>query len=345
MRVQYIIGIITLEMLCMTGCDSDNNSEVKILPIAPTNLEATAKSATQIDLRWTDNSTNEDGFVVERKANSQNYSTIGNLDADITTFSDIGLSSKTTYTYRIYAQNSAGKSLTYSNEATASTISLPELSTAPIAIITSHTAKSGGSITNDGGSTITIRGIIWSTFPEPTILLSTKTENGTGSGQFESSLIDLLPETKYYARAYATNVIGTAYGNEVSFTTLASIADLQLEKLAKEWKLVTATLDGVDKTSDFTSFKLSLTGTKGLSVFDYSVSGRPSLSAWPDSGKWNFGSTPETQMIRDKGTADEMAMTYAVTDSSLIILFTFNGSGYSARTSVVKGAWVFTFQL
>jgi len=50
-------------------------------------------------------------------------------------------------------------------------------------------------------------------------------------------------------------------------------------------------------------------------------------------------------MIRDKGTTDELAMTYAVTETTLSITFTFNGAGYTARTGVVKGQWIFTFKL
>jgi hypothetical protein len=68
------------------------------------------------------------------------------------------------------------------------------------------------------------------------------------------------------------------------------------------------------------------------------------LSPWKASGSWEFGASPETQMIRDKGTADELAMTYSVNETTLSITFTFNGAGYS-RTGVVKGQWVYTFKL
>jgi len=127
-------------------------------------------------------------------------------------------------------------------------------------------------------------------------------------------------------------------------STPEPITDVQLEKLAKTWKINTATLDGVDKLADYTAFQLVLSGTKGNTSFGYSTSGRPALSPWKSSGSWEFGASPETQMIRDKGTADELAMTYAVTETTLSISFSFNGSGYS-RTGVVKGQWVYTFKL
>ena len=83
------------------------------------------------------------------------------------------------------------------------------------------TASSGGSISTDGGAAVTARGVCWSTSSNPTIALSTKTIDGSGIGSFTSSITGLLAATTYYARAYATNSVGTAYGNQVVFTTTA----------------------------------------------------------------------------------------------------------------------------
>ena len=124
-----------------------------------------------------------------------------------------------------------------------------------------------------------------------------------------------------------------------------SITDIQLGKLVKTWKINTVSLDGADKTTDYSSFQLILSGTKGTTSFGYSTSGRPALSPWKSSGTWEFGSSVETQVIRDKGTADELAVTYAVTESTLQVTFTFNGDGYTGRTGVVKGQWIFNFKL
>ena len=97
---------------------------------------------------------------------------------------------------------------------------LPTLSTSTISDINSSTASSGGSISNDGGANVSTRGICWSTSSNPTIALSTKTTDGSGTGSFISSMTGLSAVTQYYVRAYATNSAGTAYGNELSFTTL-----------------------------------------------------------------------------------------------------------------------------
>lgn len=97
---------------------------------------------------------------------------------------------------------------------------LPTLTTAAVTNIESTSALSGGEILNDGGSTVIQRGVCWSTTQNPTVSDS-KTVDGSGIGVFGSNLTSLTPGQTYYIRAYATNVEGTAYGNELSFTTQA----------------------------------------------------------------------------------------------------------------------------
>jgi hypothetical protein len=100
---------------------------------------------------------------------------------------------------------------------------VPVVSTINISSITNNSAISGGVITSDGGDNITARGVIWSTSQNPTITLNTKTIDGTGAGSFTSSITGLSSNTTYYVRAYATNSVGTSYGNEIVFTTLIDI--------------------------------------------------------------------------------------------------------------------------
>lgn len=103
-------------------------------------------------------------------------------------------------------------------------LSLPILTTASVSEITETSAVSGANISEDGGASITARGICWSTSTEPT-LSDNKTTNAIGIGEFSSSLEDLDANTTYYVRSYAINNEGTAYGNEVSFTTLEPQAE------------------------------------------------------------------------------------------------------------------------
>ncbi|MBN1596662.1 MAG: hypothetical protein JW894_00045, partial [Bacteroidales bacterium] len=89
---------------------------------------------------------------------------------------------------------------------------------------TINAAVGGGEITNSGSMPVTARGVCWSTNPYPTVDLTTKTTDGSGIGTFVSNITGLLPGTTYYIRAYATNSIGTGYGEEFMFTTYMSDA-------------------------------------------------------------------------------------------------------------------------
>lgn len=94
---------------------------------------------------------------------------------------------------------------------------VPMVTTTAVTGIDVTTAVSGGNVTSDGGAAITARGVCWNNSQNPTVSDS-KTANGTGTGNFISNLTNLVPGRTYYVRAYATNSIGTGYGNEVSFT-------------------------------------------------------------------------------------------------------------------------------
>jgi uncharacterized protein (TIGR02145 family) len=97
----------------------------------------------------------------------------------------------------------------------------PSLTTLPVTEITGHTAQSGGNVSGEGTSAVTARGVVWHSEVNPTIELNSGlTVDSTGSGEFASILKDLTPETVYYLRAYAVNDAGTAYGEQVSFSTL-----------------------------------------------------------------------------------------------------------------------------
>ena len=105
--------------------------------------------------------------------------------------------------------------ITVVNSATTS----PTVTTTVISNIGKTTATGGGNVTADGGATVMARGICWSTSQNPTIS-GNHTTDGTGTGSFTSSMTGLAANTTYYVRAYATNSAGTAYGEQVSFTTL-----------------------------------------------------------------------------------------------------------------------------
>ena len=122
---------------------------------------------------------------------------------------------------RAYATNSAGTA--YGNELMFTTLpNLPTITTDTATNIAQTTATSGGNVTGDGGGSVSARGVCWSTSSGPT-LSDSHTVDGSGTGTFISNLSGLTPVTTYYVRAYATNSVGTAYGNEVVFTTLPAV--------------------------------------------------------------------------------------------------------------------------
>ena len=94
----------------------------------------------------------------------------------------------------------------------------PTVTTAEPSNITTNSALCGGNVTDNGGADVTERGICWSLSPNPNIN-NTIIECGTGIGPFTCNMTDLTNNTKYYIKAYAKNSQGTAYGDEVTFTT------------------------------------------------------------------------------------------------------------------------------
>ncbi len=98
---------------------------------------------------------------------------------------------------------------------------LPVLTTTEVSAITQTTSTSGGNITSDAGSSVTVRGVCWSTKVSPTVADS-KTTDGGGIGSFTSSITGLAAGTTYYVRAYATNSSGTGYGGAYQITTLVA---------------------------------------------------------------------------------------------------------------------------
>ena len=136
----------------------------------------------------------------------------------------IQLAPNTKYYVRAYASNSAGTG--YGNQVTFTTnqIGVATLTTTAITEITGTSAFSGGNIIDDVEGTLTAWGVCWGTTAGPTTnnIKTTETEY-EGSKNYISYINGLEPSTKYYVRAYATNSAGTAYGNELNFTTSVSI--------------------------------------------------------------------------------------------------------------------------
>lgn len=200
------------------------------LPCSPPILTTSAvKDITKYSATSGGNITSDDGVSVLTRGvcwstltnPSIALATITNDGSGIGTFisSITGLSVNTTYYIKSYATTSKGT--VYGNEISFKTSppTIPVLNTIVVASIGGTTARSGGNITNDGGAPIMNRGVCWGINQNPTIGNGNESSSGAGTGVYTSPIMNLAPNTTYYLRAYATNSVGIAYGNEVNFTT------------------------------------------------------------------------------------------------------------------------------
>jgi len=212
---------------------------------------------------------------------------IGNFTSSIS-----GLAPGTAYYMRAYATNSVGTA--YGNQVVSTTIStLSTITTIAVVNITTTTATSGGTVSADGGAPVFSRGVCWSTSQNPTIL-NDRTNNGTGTGTFTSTIIGLNPGTTYYLRAYAANSPGTAYGTQISFTT------------------------GVVPVSAFTATPTTITAGQSILFTDESTN-------TPTSWSWNFG---------DGGTSTSQnpSHSYATAGTYTVALTSTNSFGSNTQT-------------
>jgi uncharacterized protein (TIGR02145 family) len=116
--------LLFLSIILLVGCKKDDvNNITTPVPTSPENLLGSAVSSSKINLSWTDRSTNETGFKIERKLQNGIFLQVGTVASNITTFTDTGLNASTIYIYRVFSYNSGGNSPIYSNELTLSTLS------------------------------------------------------------------------------------------------------------------------------------------------------------------------------------------------------------------------------
>ncbi len=218
---------------------------------------------------------------------SSNKTTNGNGSGSFTS-NLTGLSANIIYYVRAYAINNVG--IAYGEErqfrtTNISNSAIPSVSTDQITAITSSSATGGGNVINDGGQTVTARGICWSTSPNPDITSPTKTNDGTGTGVFVSNISGLTSNTTYYVRAYATNIIGTAYGVQEQFTTVIVNSDLLISEISTA---INTDPNAASKRSHYVELFNGTAST--IDLADYAIG----YQAVSDSGtlsSWDFSNT------------------------------------------------------
>ncbi|BAL80363.1 fibronectin type III domain-containing protein [Caldisericum exile] len=181
-------------------------------PAPPSELIATASSCSKVELSWKDNSLDETGFVIERKEGSGTFGEIATVSSGVNTFDDLTVSPLTTYTYRVRAFNSFGKSV-YTDEISVSTPACGILPNPPSDLKVNLVSRAEVHLTWKDNSN-----------DEDSFTLERKTEGTSYSvvknlsaNTIETNDTGLIPGTKYYYRIRTHNTYGFSdYSNEVS---------------------------------------------------------------------------------------------------------------------------------
>lgn len=246
--------LLLIIVACLTGCKKYTEpllSTTAVSSITQTTATSggnvTGDGGATILSRGICWSTNNTPTVTDNK--TLDSTGTGNFVSAIT-----GLTAGKAYNVRAYATNSIGTG--YGNLVTFTSlrVEVPALTTTAIISITQTTAVSGGNITLDNGGSVSARGVCWSISANPTIESGKTIENG-GLGAFTSNITQLLPNTLYYVRAYATNSAGTGYGNQVSFITSPTIPTL-----------TTLTVSSISATSSNTGGNIGSDGGASITV-------------------------------------------------------------------------------
>ena len=269
------------------------------------------------------------------------------------------LSPSTTYFVRAYATTMVGTS--YGNEFTFTTADseLPSVTTAEISDITATSAVCSSTVSHDGFTDVTARGVCWSTSPNPT-LEDSHTIDGTGMGDFVSNLNGLEPTTTYHVRAYATNSVGTCYGEDIIFTTacvilggfdengasnaLFSVAvdrqvhfskgNLQYQASSSTWRFAEHQYDFIGSSNS----NISATYTGWIDLFGWGTSG------WSGSGATYYQPYDYNSTTGYGPSGNGLTGDYANADWGVFNAISNGGNQVGMWRTLTDGEWWYLFE-
>ena len=206
----YLFAVMTVFLMVINSCTKKESTET-----TPTNTNPYAMFQYTIKsngiVSFTNTSTNATSYLWNFGDSTTSTTTVMSFDHQYLR--------NGTYKATLIAYGNGKSAGAYADLTITSVIgNVPTVVTNPITNITQTMATSGGNVTSDGGSTVTARGVCWSTAQNPTIN-DNKTTDSSGTASFNSKITGLAASTPYYVRAYATNSTGTGYGSQMSFTT------------------------------------------------------------------------------------------------------------------------------
>jgi hypothetical protein len=189
------------------------------------------QEGTTVKLSWKQTNTQISGSVISRNENDGAMTEVTRIDKTVSIWNDSNVKGGIKYGYRLAAY--AGDNQSNTVTAFFTPVYGATVSTDAVSGITSTTVVLGGNVTDEGGASVTERGVCYSTTLNPTTA-DKKAEMGKGSGSFSLTISGLISGNTYYARAYAINSQGTTYGTQVTFTTSFLTATPTSYNVAKE---------------------------------------------------------------------------------------------------------------
>ncbi len=229
--------------------------------------------------------TTESDEIVNKKGNNRDFAsqiilspTAGSIP---TTTIYVRFNPSTQSTYSGDISHGSTSAVTENVAVSGTGITLPIVTTATLSNITSTTAIGGGEVTGDGGSSVIARGVCWNTTGDPD-LTDDHTTDGSEIGTFTSDLTDLTPDTFYYVRAYATNDVGTIYGNELTFTTNAVLPPSAPANLTIDISGGNIILNW-DSVSDADSYKVYSSTDPGAVMENWDFEAEVTSTTWSEA--------------------------------------------------------------
>jgi phosphodiesterase/alkaline phosphatase D-like protein len=368
LRVTATDTQLTFQFIVTTGAVIDTFSLTNSLPAAPGNLSATAVSASEIDLSWTNNATNQTGFSIQRSTDGTTFTPLAAVAANVTSFKDTGLTAHTQYFYRVQATNANGGSL-FSNVASASTSSTG-IPAAPsnllaTAVSTSEIDLSWTNNATDQTGFLIQRSTDGTNFTSlATVAANVTSFNDTG----------LTANTQYFYRVQATNANGgSLFSNVASATTNTNMPAAPSNLMATAvstseidlfWTnnatnqtgfLIQMSTDGITFTQlatvagNVTSFKN--TGLTANTQYFYRVQATNANGASPFSNVASAttatsSGTPAapSNLVAVVASLNEIDLTWvnnAMNQTSITIQRSLDGTNFTSIATVVAGATSF----
>ena len=223
--IKYILPLLIL--ILAYCCKKDKETTISPPKVETASVDNIMNTSARVGGRITDDgnaSITERGYYWDTITSPEKTGTKVNVGAGDGAFYDTlqGLTVGTTYYVKAFAKNASD--ISFGNETYFTTqISLPTISATTVTSLTKTSVLVGGEITDNGGAPVTKRGVYWGKSAQPQTS-GIKLEIDSGLGTVADTIADLDKAITYYVVAFATNVKGTAYGNEVSFTTEPSAA-------------------------------------------------------------------------------------------------------------------------